>query len=120
MTSNGTTWVSSAPSVSTTQVAKAWVNFDGTGTVAIRSSFNVSSITDNGAGDYTVNFTTSMPNANYAFAGLVKLTSDGTNFRNLYQSSSTAPATGSCRFVTSSPASGNGDVDIIAIVIFST
>jgi len=46
--------------------AKAWVNFNGTGTVAIRASFNVSSITDNGAGDYTVNFTTAMADANYA------------------------------------------------------
>jgi hypothetical protein len=51
-----------------TGVAKAWVNFNGTGTVAIRNSFNVSSITDNGTGDYTVNFTTVMPNANYAVA----------------------------------------------------
>ena len=46
--------------------AKAWVNFDGTGTVAIRSSYNVSSITDNGTGQYTINMTTSMPNTNYA------------------------------------------------------
>ena len=46
-------------------IAKAWVNFDGTGTVAIRDSFNVSSITDNGTGAYTVNFTTPMANANY-------------------------------------------------------
>jgi hypothetical protein len=46
--------------------AKAWVNFNGTGTVAIRDSFNVSSITDNGTGDYTINFTTAMPNANYS------------------------------------------------------
>jgi hypothetical protein len=46
--------------------ARAWVNFNGTGTVAIRASGNVSSITDNGAGDYTVNFTTAMPDANYA------------------------------------------------------
>jgi len=45
---------------------RAWVNFDGTGTVAIRASGNVSSITDNGTGDYTVNFTTAMPDANYA------------------------------------------------------
>jgi hypothetical protein len=45
--------------------ARAWVNFNGTGTVAIRASGNVSSITDNGAGDYTVNFTTAMPDANY-------------------------------------------------------
>ena len=45
---------------------RAWVNFNGTGTVAIRASGNVSSITDNGTGAYTVNFTTAMPNANYA------------------------------------------------------
>jgi hypothetical protein len=44
---------------------RAWVNFDGTGTPAIRASGNVSSITDNGTGDYTVNFTTAMPDANY-------------------------------------------------------
>lgn len=46
--------------------ARAWVNFNGTGTVAIRASGNVSSITDNGTGDYTVNFTNAMPDANYA------------------------------------------------------
>lgn len=45
---------------------RAWVNFDGTGTVAIRASGNVSSITDNGVGDYTVNLATAMPDANYA------------------------------------------------------
>ena len=46
--------------------AKAWVNFKGTGTVAIRASGNVTSITDNGTGDYTVTFTTAMTDANYA------------------------------------------------------
>jgi hypothetical protein len=55
----------SAPSYS----ARAWVNFNGTGTVAIRASGNVTSITDNGTGDYTVNFTTAMPDANYAAVG---------------------------------------------------
>jgi hypothetical protein len=45
---------------------RAWVNFNGTGTVAIRASGNVSSITDNGAGNYTVNFTNSMVDANYS------------------------------------------------------
>lgn len=51
--------------------AKAFVNFDGTGTVAIRDSFNVSSITDNGVGDYTVNFTNAMPDANYSGLALL-------------------------------------------------
>jgi hypothetical protein len=47
-------------------LAAAWVNFNGSGTVAIRGSSNISSITDNGTGRYTANFTTALPNANYA------------------------------------------------------
>ena len=47
------------------QLCRAWVNFNGLNTVAIRDDFNVSSITDNGTGDYTVTFTNAMPNANY-------------------------------------------------------
>lgn len=53
-------------------LARAWVNFNGTGTVAIRASNNVTSITDNGTGDYTVNFTTAMPDASYAFTGMAQ------------------------------------------------
>ena len=53
-------------------MARAWVNFDGTGTVAIRASGNVSSITDNGTGDYTVNFTTAMVDANYSPAVIAR------------------------------------------------
>ena len=49
--------------------AKAWVNFNGTGTVAIRTSFNVSSITDNGTGDYTVNFATAFADTSYSANG---------------------------------------------------
>jgi hypothetical protein len=49
-----------------TSEVKAWVNFDGTGTPAIRASLNVSSITDNNTGDYTINFTTAISDANYA------------------------------------------------------
>jgi len=52
-------------SVATAYGCRAWVNFNGTGAVAIRASGNVSSITDNGTGDYTVNFTTAMPDADY-------------------------------------------------------
>ena len=55
-------------SLSVPGAAKAWVNFDGTGTVAIRAQLNVSSITDNGTGDYTVNFTTALADANYVYA----------------------------------------------------
>jgi hypothetical protein len=45
---------------------RAWVNFNGTGTVAIRASYNVTSITDNGTGDYTLNFTTALSDVNYS------------------------------------------------------
>jgi hypothetical protein len=53
-------------SVATAYGCRAWVNFNGTNTVSIRASGNVTSITDNGTGDYTVNITTAMPNANYS------------------------------------------------------
>lgn len=64
---------------STVPVAKAWVNFNGTGTVAIRASYNVSSITDNGTGSYTVNFTTALADANYVF--MCSATDDNTSAR---------------------------------------
>ncbi len=56
--------------ISVPGTAKAWVNFNGTSTVAIRASYNVSSITDRGVGAYSVNFATAMPDANYAVAGI--------------------------------------------------
>ena len=63
----------SAPSYS----ARAWVNFNGTGTVAIRASGNVSSITDQGStGLYAVNFTTAMPDTNYCVAGMKNTTGE--------------------------------------------
>ncbi|MFO0450440.1 MAG: hypothetical protein ACK52I_17570, partial [Pseudomonadota bacterium] len=55
-----------APGAAPMYACRAWVNFDGTGTVGIRASGNVSSITDNGTGNYTINFTTAMPDASYA------------------------------------------------------
>ena len=76
LVSNGTSWVSSTPSapaalstasgLAPSYSARAWVKFNGTGTVTINASGNVSSITDNGTGDYTVNFSTAMPDANYS------------------------------------------------------
>ena len=55
-----------APGTAPLFACRAWVNFNGTGTLAIRGGGNVSSITDNGVGDYTINFTTALPDANYA------------------------------------------------------
>jgi hypothetical protein len=81
-------------SVSTAYGCRAWVNFNGTGTVAIRASGNVSSITDNGTGDYTVNFTTAMPDVNYSSVV-------GTGFSATWQAGIALNTTGS--FVESVP-----------------
>jgi len=58
-------------------IAKAWVNFNGTGTIAARDSENVSSLTDNGTGDYTVNIGNDMANANYLFLGAGRASTNG-------------------------------------------
>lgn len=91
---------------------RAWVNFNGTGTVAIRASGNVSSITDNGVGDYTINFTTAMPDANYSVSlttqsgdtlsntrsAVIRATADGTP--------STTMLAGSVRMLTGNTTAG--------------
>ena len=74
---------------------RAWVNFNGTGTVAIRASGNVTSITDNAVGSYTINFTTAMPDANYAVKGMSSL---GTRYT--FVSIASTPATSSVAILT--------------------
>ena len=102
-----------------TGIAKAWVNFNGTGTVAIRGSFNVSSITDNGTGDYTVNFTTAMPNANYAIAGSGgNNTTQGTNLT--VPINTTAPTTTAVRVQCNQQNGGLIDPALFNVVIFSS
>ena len=79
--------------------ALAWVNFNGTGTVAIRSSYNVSSITDNGTGDYTVNFATALSDANYSYNVSPSYGGDWCIVAlNRGQGTNYAPTTSSCRF----------------------
>ena len=63
---NGDGDVTLAGALTASTTAKAWVNIDGTGTVAIRDSYNVSSVTDNGTGDYSVNFSVALGDANYS------------------------------------------------------
>ena len=82
-------------SVATAYACRAWVNFDGTGTVAIRASGNVSSITDNGTGNYDINFTVAMPDANYSVSGS---TDTGESSRVLGRHSS-SPTTSAVRVV---------------------
>lgn len=98
------------------QICKAWVNFNGTTSPGtIRSSYNVSSVTKNGTGDYTVNFATSMTDANYSAVG-----SGSTDSTASYQQTVTFDTTGSysvsprtisaVRFVTR-PAANNTQID---------
>jgi hypothetical protein len=97
--------------------AKAWVNFNGTGTVAIRASYNVSSITDNGTGNYTVNFTNALPDANYSVGSCVAVDYSNTGSR-VVNLASAAPTTTACRISTHLPGAGNEDCLYVAIQIF--
>ena len=64
------------PGTAPSFLCRAWVNFNGTGTPAIRGSGNVSSITDVGTGDYTVNFTTAMTDINFAAVATAESNAD--------------------------------------------
>jgi hypothetical protein len=95
---------------------RAWVNFNGTGTVAIREDGNVSSITDNGTGDYTVNFTTAMPDANYSTVATTTMQNGDVNIINAGLRTSpndtvTTYTTSAVRVAVVFAASGNGYVD---------
>jgi hypothetical protein len=96
--------------------ARAWVNFNGTGTVAIRASGNVSSITDDNVGRYTVNFTTSMPDANYATptSCAIQETVLGTQNGDIYV---TANATGSYLIQTANSGTYT-DMAIVTSAVF--
>jgi hypothetical protein len=105
--------------------ARAWVNFNGTGTVAIRASGNVSSITDNGTGDYTINFTTAMADANYSccLSGVQRQTASGTNQSFGYYSTddvnATTYSTTAVRISNKiGSTAGFNDVNIISAAIF--
>jgi hypothetical protein len=92
--------------------ARVWVNFNGTGTVAIRASGNVSSITDNGVGDYTVNFTTAMPNANYSLVA-------SSTFGSANGFAGTAPTTSAARVSAYTTTTGAAlDSAFICVAIF--
>lgn len=106
-------------SVATAYGCRAWVNFNGTGTVAIRASGNVSSITDNGVGDYTVNFTNAMPAVNYCATGMGgSSASVGYSTLSNYNSVS-SPTTTAFRIRQYQPSiPGNVDTDVIAIAVF--
>jgi hypothetical protein len=95
--------------------AKAWVNFNGTGTVAIRASYNVSSITDNGTGDYTVNFTTAMADANYSIASIGNRSQA---YLTALNDSAAAPTSSAVRIATVTVALSFADPPYVYVAIF--
>ena len=105
---------------------RAWVNFDGVTTATIRASGNVSSVTRNGAGDYTVNFTTALPDANYsatATGGQVSGGFGSSAIQMFVQNSGgsltdIAPTTSSFRFCTFNFAGNFADLIRINVAIF--
>ena len=96
---------------------KAWVNFNGNNTVAIRDSYNVSSLVDNGTGDYTVNFTTAMNNTNYGIGSTAGDTSSqGERSRRI---TSHTTATTYIRVNSSYSLDTLTDVALLSVQIFS-
>jgi len=99
--------------------ARAWVNFNGTGTVAIKASGNVSSITDVGVGTYTVNLTTAMPDTNYACAMATKGSSGaGTPFHPIEHASLSARTTSSISLYVLALSGATPDADTVEVMIF--
>jgi hypothetical protein len=92
----------------------AWVNFNGAGTVAIRASGNISGVTDNGVGDYTFNFTSALPDANYAIAGAASNFSGGTM---VVLHDSTLPTASACRIYTIRGNEATVDVGYVTVMV---
>ena len=107
-------------SVATAYGCRAWVNFNGTGTVAINASGNVSSITDNGSGSYTVNFTTALSDANYAAVFGAKRLNQTSNISGaVAETFTTAVRTTSALAITvGDGSSGFVDVKVVSVAIF--
>lgn len=92
---------------------RAWINFNGTGTVDIRASGNVSSITDNGVGDYTVNFTTSLPDANYS----TQVTAGASSLSVAGQTNAVFVATATARRILTTNTGSTAAVDCLDISV---
>jgi hypothetical protein len=107
-------------SVATAYGCRAWINFNGTGTPAARGSGNISSITDNGTGNYTLNFTTAFPDANYSTCGISNLDATGTGSgRSANSFNARDAATSSVRILVIDGTNGNTiDAALINVSIF--
>jgi len=104
-------------SVATAYGCRAWVNFNGTGTVAIRASGNVTSITDNGTGAYTVNFSTVMVDANYCINATG--THDSGSYAAIaYVANDTPPTTSAVRIDCLNTSNTTTDISFAQVAIF--
>lgn len=118
-TSNNLLFNSGYGSAAIAYGCRAWVNFNGTSTVAIRASGNVTSITDNGTGSYAVNFTTAMPDTNYAAVMATKGSSGaGTPVVALEHASLAARTTTSIAFYVLALSGATPDADVVEVAIF--
>jgi hypothetical protein len=115
---NGAVTTAKMGSAEQSGLCKAFVNFNGTGTVAIRASYNVSSITDNGTGDYTVNFTTALADANFVVVNTGGDTGAGTGGRN-YNTSIAAKTTTTAEIISGLTSTGAAvDCPAIDVAVF--
>ena len=103
--------------------AKAWVNFNGTGTVAIRRGFNVSSITDLGVGRYTITFTTAMVDVDYCVTSACSPNGVNTMYSPLVFAgapwATAAPSTTAFSIVTNKNDTNVSDTSYITLAVFS-
>lgn len=98
--------------------AKAWVNFNGTGTVAIRAAYNVSSITDAGTGQYQVNFTTSFADTNFTPIVTASDEAAAPTSSNIQSAWTTFTLTSGVRVISNTTAGGGADRSYFGVAVF--
>ena len=135
LTSDGTNWTSAAPAAAgadtslsnlsatgENKVAQGWVKFRGYSSVVVRDSHNVSSITDNGTGDWTANWTVALANQHYVMAGTSSCDLGFSANTNIEMSDTVIPTASALRFYTSYVNSTNNrtlwDPDQISVLVF--
>jgi hypothetical protein len=117
LVSSGSTTIDT---VDSDTVAKAWINFNGTGTISIRDSYNISGISDNGTGDYTIDFATALPSSDYAFIGGNALESS-TDLTNIGPDlNNPTKTTSALRICAKRGGQTKQDCDHISLVIFGS
>ena len=120
LTSNGTTWTSAAGGLSgsTSQLAKAWVHFNGSNPATIQASYNVSSVTYTSTGRYVVNFTNALADAKYAFAGASSPSNDTTQFIQTGYQPTYGTNTASACYLAVGPSGAVASSTFVTVVFF--